>query len=300
MSIVLLMVIIMRRISSLARTSFTRTSSLSARSFTVMPSASVMVRVIGGGAEGAEGIDGDDGRSRRVPVDANRGTILSAGRPLSEWRSRPLSRGRRPPGRATLVVVCAPAATAADADPPTCPESSDAPASTAAEALPGTAGSSRRRSACRCTALRVWLLPREAPAVARCAAASPAAALPARAGARVAVFARALRCGAGSSAERIVPPGADGGAADAAAATGVGGSSIGSSTTGSSSIWGGSGTITAGGASSMTTGGGGSTSITGGGAATTAAGASTGCVLDVRRRWRSGIGCRGLRGCDAA
>ena len=69
MSIVLLMVIIMRRISSLARTSFTRTSSLSARSLTVMPSASVIVRVIGGGAAGAEGIEGADGRSRRVPVE---------------------------------------------------------------------------------------------------------------------------------------------------------------------------------------------------------------------------------------
>ena len=68
MSIVLLMVIIMRFINSLARTSFTRTSSLSARSFTVMPSASVMVRVIGGGAAGADGIDGADGRSRRVCV----------------------------------------------------------------------------------------------------------------------------------------------------------------------------------------------------------------------------------------
>ena len=45
-----LIVSISRFISSLARTSFTRRSSLSARSFTVMPSASVMVRVTGGGA----------------------------------------------------------------------------------------------------------------------------------------------------------------------------------------------------------------------------------------------------------
>jgi hypothetical protein len=58
MSSVLLMVIIMRFINSLARTSFTRTSSLSARSFTVMPSARVIVRVMGGGAAGALGIDG--------------------------------------------------------------------------------------------------------------------------------------------------------------------------------------------------------------------------------------------------
>ena len=66
MSSVLLMVIIMRFINSLARTSLTRTSSLSARSFTVMPSASVMVRVIGGGAAGAAGMTGADGRSRLV------------------------------------------------------------------------------------------------------------------------------------------------------------------------------------------------------------------------------------------
>ena len=108
------------------------------------------------------------------------------------------------PGAQTLVVVCAPAATAADADPPTCPESSDAPASTAAEVL---ARHRRVEPAPECVplqALRVWLLPREVPAVARCAAASPAAALPAREGARVAVFARALRCEAGSSVERIV------------------------------------------------------------------------------------------------
>ena len=50
-----LMVIINRFISSLPRTSLTRTSSLSARSFTVMPSASVMVRVTGGGAAGVAG-----------------------------------------------------------------------------------------------------------------------------------------------------------------------------------------------------------------------------------------------------
>ena len=108
------------------------------------------------------------------------------------------------PGAQTLVVVCAPAATAADADPPTCPESSDAPVSTAPEAL---ARPRRVEPATECVplqALRVWRLPREAPADARCAAASPVDALPARAAARVAVFARALRCAAGSSVERIV------------------------------------------------------------------------------------------------
>ena len=44
------MVIIMRRSISFFRTSFALTSSLVARSATVMPSASVIVRVTGGGA----------------------------------------------------------------------------------------------------------------------------------------------------------------------------------------------------------------------------------------------------------
>ena len=48
-----LMVNISRFIRSLASTSFTRISSLSARSFTVMPSASMIVRVTGGGADGS-------------------------------------------------------------------------------------------------------------------------------------------------------------------------------------------------------------------------------------------------------
>jgi hypothetical protein len=50
-----LIVSISRFISSLASTSLTRRSSLSARSFTVMPSASVMLRVTGGGVEGIWG-----------------------------------------------------------------------------------------------------------------------------------------------------------------------------------------------------------------------------------------------------
>ena len=50
---VVLMVIINRFSISFFRTSFARTSSLSARSLTVMPSASVIVRVIGGGGGGA-------------------------------------------------------------------------------------------------------------------------------------------------------------------------------------------------------------------------------------------------------
>ena len=47
------MVIIIRRSSSAFNASLTRISRRSARSFTVMPSEKVMVRVIGGGAAGA-------------------------------------------------------------------------------------------------------------------------------------------------------------------------------------------------------------------------------------------------------
>ena len=201
------------------------------------------------------------------------------------------------PDAQTLVVVCAPAATAADAGPPTCPESSDAPARYGARgacpAPPGRAGAGVRP-------------------VAGVAGLAPAAG-----GAGGCTMRGCVTCGrfAGASGRagcgvlpgssmrsRIVggtnrPEGADGGATDAAAAMGVGGSSIVSSTTGGSSIWGGSGTITTGGASSMTTGGGGSTSMTGGGVAATSTRHFDGLVLDVRRRWRSGSGCRGLRGC---
>ena len=108
------------------------------------------------------------------------------------------------PDAQTLVVVCAPAATAADAAPPTCPESSDAPVSTAPEAL---ARHRRVEPATECVpllALRVWLLPREASAVARYAAASPVDVSPAQAGARVAASCPAPRCEAESSVERIV------------------------------------------------------------------------------------------------
>ncbi len=65
-----LIVIMSRLFSSFARRSLTRRSSLSARSFTVMPSASVIVRVTGGGAAGIGGADGRDD-SRRAP-DAGR------------------------------------------------------------------------------------------------------------------------------------------------------------------------------------------------------------------------------------
>ncbi len=54
-----LIVIISPFMRSLPRTSLTRTSSLVARSFTAMPSASVIVRVTGGGAAGA---GADEGR----------------------------------------------------------------------------------------------------------------------------------------------------------------------------------------------------------------------------------------------
>ena len=50
---VLLMVIIMRRSINFFRMSLALTSSFVARSATVMPSASVIVRVTGGGATGA-------------------------------------------------------------------------------------------------------------------------------------------------------------------------------------------------------------------------------------------------------
>ncbi len=54
-SIAELMVIIIRRSSSAFSASLTRISRRSARSFTVMPSEKVMVRVIGGGAAGGRG-----------------------------------------------------------------------------------------------------------------------------------------------------------------------------------------------------------------------------------------------------
>jgi len=103
-----------------------------------------------------------------------------------------------------VVVVCAPAATAADAAPPTCPESSDAPVSTAPAALARHRPVEPAPECVPLVALRVWLLPREAPAVARCAAASPVDVSPAQAGARVAASCPAPRCEAESSVERIV------------------------------------------------------------------------------------------------
>jgi hypothetical protein len=112
------------------------------------------------------------------------------------------------PGAQTPAVVCAQAATAVDAAPPTCPGSSDAAANTVPEAL----GRHRRVAlATECVPSQawrqVWLLPQavqEAPVVARCAAASPVDVLPVRAGARVAASCPAPRCEAESSVERIV------------------------------------------------------------------------------------------------
>ena len=150
MSSVLLMVIIMRFINSLASTSFTRTSSLSARSFTVMPSASVMVRVIGGGAAGADG--------HRAPTAARAGSArarLTHGPLLSERRTLPEA-VETLPGRAghararhALAAACGPAATAADADHRACPASSDAAVSTAAAAVLAHRPGRRRRRASR-------------------------------------------------------------------------------------------------------------------------------------------------------
>ncbi len=70
---VVLIVIMIRLSRSFFSTSFVRSSSLSARSLTVMPSASVIVRVIGGGAAGIE-TEGTRGASRRW-------SVRTAGRP---------------------------------------------------------------------------------------------------------------------------------------------------------------------------------------------------------------------------
>jgi hypothetical protein len=64
-SSVLLMVIISRRSISFLRTSLALTSSFVARSATVIPSASVIVRVTGGGATGATALGCMRGCSRR-------------------------------------------------------------------------------------------------------------------------------------------------------------------------------------------------------------------------------------------
>ena len=64
---VLLIVSIIRFINNFVRTSFTRTSSFSAKSLTVIPSASVTVRLIGGGVVGPVGIAGAEGRVLFLP-----------------------------------------------------------------------------------------------------------------------------------------------------------------------------------------------------------------------------------------
>ena len=88
---------ISRFISSFASTSFTFTSSLSARSFTVMPSASVIVRVTGGGGALIGADEGRDIGSRRVrctgAAGRNGGRAPAATRPL-----RVLSGPRRKSG----------------------------------------------------------------------------------------------------------------------------------------------------------------------------------------------------------
>ena len=77
-SSVVLMVIINRRSISFFRTSFARRSSFSARSLTVMPSASEIVRVIGGGGAGVNGVDGRG--ARRFLPPGGRGGGRYAGR----------------------------------------------------------------------------------------------------------------------------------------------------------------------------------------------------------------------------
>src|SRR3972149_4524985 len=72
------MVSIMRRSISFLRTSLALTSSLSARSLTVMPSASVMSLVIGGGASWTNGADGRS--SRRGPPRGRGGGGRKGGR----------------------------------------------------------------------------------------------------------------------------------------------------------------------------------------------------------------------------
>ena len=101
-SSVLLMFSIMRFINSFASTSLTRRSSLSARSLTVIPSASVIVREIGGGPTGAAGICGRESRpgpSRRGPD----GRAPPPGRPPPgrDGHDVPPGRGGMP-GRATM------------------------------------------------------------------------------------------------------------------------------------------------------------------------------------------------------
>ena len=75
LSSVELMVIIFPCSSSFFRTSLTRASSLSARSLTVMPSASVMALVMGGGARRRRGRRRSAGRRG---FDASRRTALRA------------------------------------------------------------------------------------------------------------------------------------------------------------------------------------------------------------------------------
>ena len=88
---VVLIVIMIRLSRSFFRTSFVRSSSLSARSLTVMPSASVIVRVIGGGADGID-IGGTRGASRRRAAVA----LRARGRASAHRRPRRLAGpGRR-------------------------------------------------------------------------------------------------------------------------------------------------------------------------------------------------------------
>ena len=107
LSTVELMVIILPCSSSFLSTSLTRASSLSARSLTVMPSASVMFFVIGGGVDGASEPRGCSGRAvcRRPPPGRGAGGRHPPGCP---GRAPPGGMPGRPgmPGRAPMPGCC--------------------------------------------------------------------------------------------------------------------------------------------------------------------------------------------------
>ena len=103
-SSVVLMVIMMRRSSSFFRMSFARTSSFSESSLTVMPSASVIVRVTGGGAS--------DGHRARRDVPGVVAARAARARPAHRPRRRrgPADRRPRRRGRRARTIRRLPAA----------------------------------------------------------------------------------------------------------------------------------------------------------------------------------------------
>ena len=189
-SIAELMVIIMRRSSSALSASLTRTSRRSARSFTVMPSEKVMVRVIGGGAAGA----------RRLLRTLQRIALL---RRLQAGRAMLLLRAEARPHRRLARTLRhaawpdAPAATAADADrraSPRCCSAADA-------ADPnGRCPCGRARLPVAACGGRGAAAARRAAAAARPAASAAAAA---RSAAPCRVLRRAGECSAARSGRRL-------------------------------------------------------------------------------------------------